>query len=364
MKFSISQSEFQNALSVVQKGVSARSTLPILSGILIEAVGDDVLFQATDLELSIQYKASALVEQPGKAVLPGKLLLDIVKNFPDAAVHVQTEGTDAIIICETSSFNIKGLEPLDFPAFPTVEPYQQISVPFDVFSDMAKKVCRVVSKDESRAILTGVLISTEGNQLKMVATDSYRLALAQADIDSQAEDFNAVIAGSFVSDLASLVKTGEDITLALADNQIIVSYRGTVFINRRLEGKYPNYKQLIPTTCETKCVIDRQSLIGAVRRASLLDHAGAQVRLSVSAQTQTMQLTAMTQDIGSIQETLKAQIEGVDLEIGFNSYYVLEGLNAMDSQEVSFEVQTSLKPGVFKGSEKENYLYLVMPVRI
>jgi len=363
MKLSINQSELLSALSIVQKGVSTRSTLPVLSGIFVEAVGDEVKFQTTDLELSIQYATTALVEEEGATVFPGKLIVDIVKNLPDAAVHVETTDDSAVIACDSSSFSIRCLNAADFPAFPQVQPELQISVPFDSFSNMARKVCRVVSKDESRAILTGVLLSVEEGAFKMVATDSYRLAVTEMPLESAASDFSAVLAGGFVSDLAGLPKTGEDISLALAENQIIVSYAGTVFINRRIEGKYPNYKQLIPSSYETRCLVDRNALLAAVRRASLLDHNRSQVRFSVNAASQTIQLTT-SQDVGSTQEIVKAQVEGADVEIGFNSFYVVEGLSAMESSEVAFEVQGPLKPGIMKGAGEENYLYLVMPVRL
>lgn len=363
MRFSINQSEFLNALSIVQKGLSARSTLPVLSGIYVEASGDEVCFQTTDLELSIQFTSAALVEEEGRTVFPGKLMVDIVKNLPDAAVHVEASDDAAIISCDSSSFSIKCLNAEDFPGFPQVVPEQQITIPFGSFSAMARKVCRVVSKDESRAILTGVLIEVEDNMLKMVATDSYRLAVTETPLEGTNIEFSAVLAGSFVADLAGLPKTGESISLALAENQIIATYGGTVFVNRRIEGKYPNYKQLIPPSYETRCTADRNALLAAVRRASLLDHNRSQVRFSINVSSQTIQLTT-SQDVGSTQEIVKAQIEGADVEIGFNSYYVVEGLAAMESSEVALEVQGPLKPGIMKGSPEENYLYLVMPVRL
>lgn len=362
MKFSINQSELLNALTIVQKGISPRATLPVLAGVFIQTRGDEVCFQTTDLEMSVQYTAASLVEEEGSIVLPGKLFIDIVKNLPDAAVHIEATTEGAMISCESTSFSIRSMDPSDFPGFPQVAPEQQISVPFDKFASMARKVCRVVSKDESRMILTGVLISVEEGTLKMVATDSYRLAVTECPLDGQVEDFSAVLSGSFVSDIAGLPKSGEGISLAVAENQAIVSYGGTVFVNRRIEGKYPNYKQLIPATCDTKCLISRSAMSAAVKRASLLNTAGSHVRFSVNVPSQTIQLTT-TQDVGSTQEIVKAQIEGDDVEIGFNGNYVIEGLNAMDSGEVSLELQGGMKPGIMKGVD-ENYLYLVMPVRI
>ena len=204
LKLSISKSELQNALAIVIKGVSTRSTLPVLSGILLEATGDSLVLQATDLELSIQYSTAALVEEEGKAVVPGKLFSDIVKNLPDAAVHVEADEENALITCDSSSFSIKALNYEDFPGFPHVEASQRIEVPFTKFAAMVKKVARAVSKDESRAILTGALVTLEENHFKMVATDSYRLALAEVELpDSAADEFEAVISGSFLQDIAS-----------------------------------------------------------------------------------------------------------------------------------------------------------------
>ena len=363
MKFSINQNELLNALNVVQKGISPRATLPVLSGVYVETRGDEINFQTTDLEMSVQYTAPALVEMPGAAVLPGKLFMDIVKNLPDAAVHVDANDENAVISCESSSFSIRGLNASDFPGFPQIAPDQLISIPFDAFSTMARKVCRVASKDESRMILTGVLIAVEESVLKLVATDSYRLAVTEYPLDHPTEDFSAVLAGGFVSNLSSLQKTGEEISFALAENQVVVSYAGTVFVNRRIEGRYPNYKQLIPSSYETRCIVRKSDFTGAVKRASLLDSSSSQVKFSVNSASQTIQLTT-TQEVGSTQEIVKAQIEGPDVEIGFNSYFVLEGLSAMESSEVSLELQGSLKPGIMKGSDAENYLYLVMPVRI
>lgn len=364
MKFSINQSELSNALSVIQKGLTQRATLPILAGVYLEATGDKLCLQTTNLEMSVQYNTPAFVEEEGKAVIPGKLLIDIVKNLPDAAVFI--EGTDegAVINCESSSFSIRTLEAEDFPAFPQVAPESKITVPFNVFSSMSRKVARAVSKDESRMIMTGVLITVEENTLRMVATDSYRLALTEHTLEGNPEEFTAVLAGTFVSDLAGLPKTGENISLALAENQIIVEYGATTFVNRRIEGNYPNYKQLLPDTYETRCVIGRNDFIGAVKRASLLNPNGSSVRFSINNPSQTIQLTT-TQDAGSTQEILKAEIEGEDVEIGFNSHYVTEGLNAIEANNVSFELQGNRKPGIIKSlGEDENYLYLIMPIHI
>ncbi len=365
MKFSINQTELQNAIVIVLKGVSTRSTLPILSGILLEARGDTLTLQATDLELSIQYSVAALVEEEGKAVVPGKLFSEIVKNLPDAAVHVEADEESALVTCDASSFSLKALNYEDFPGFPHVDVKQRISIPFAQFSSMVRRVARVVSKDESRAVLTGVLVTLEEGRLRMVATDSYRMALTDADLpDAPADEFQAVISGSFLSEIASLSLPEATLSLALAENQIVVTCEDTVFINRRIEGNFPNYKQLLPEGFVTRAKVDVDRLVSAVKRASLLGSAEAPVRFDLNTASQTMQLSAATQDVGSAQETIGCEIEGEDVEIAFNYSFVLAGLSAVSTKKVYLEVRSPMDPGILRAEESEDYLYLVMPVRI
>lgn len=365
LKFSINQSELQSALSVVLKGVATRSTLPILSGIYLDAKGDTLTLQTTDLELSIHYTVAALIEEEGQAVVPGKLFSEIVKNLPDAAVHVEAEDESVLITCDAASFSIKTLNPEDFPGFPHVDVQQTISIPFTNFSSMVRRVSRVVSKDESRAILTGVLITLEGSQLKMVATDSYRLAITEVDLeDAGADDFQAVISGGFLQEIASLPKSDTSVNLALAENQIVVTYQDTVFINRRIEGNFPNYRQLLPDSHSTRVGLSVEHLVAAVKRTSLLGQTSSPVKFDIDTSSQVVQLSSTAQDVGSAQETLSCSGEGENVEIAFNYAYVLDGLSAVGTDEVYLEVQSSLKPGIFKSAEPENFLYLVMPVRI
>lgn len=347
------------------KGVATRSTLPVLSGVYLDAEGDTLTLQTTDLELSIQYTVSALIESEGRAVVPGKLFSEIVKNLPDAAIHVNTEEDAALITCDTSAFSIKTLDPDDFPGFPHVDVQQTVAIPFSRFSSMVKRVARVVSKDESRAILTGVLITVDDSLLKMVATDSYRLAITEIELENaQAEEFEAVISGGFLQEIASLPRTDTPVTLALAENQIVVTYQNTVFVNRRIEGNFPNYRQLLPDSYTTRVSLSVEHLTAGVKRTSLLGQTSSPVRFDIDVEAQTTQLSSTAQDIGSAQETLSCSGEGENVEIAFNYSYVLDGLSSIDTEEVYLEVQSALKPGIFKAAEPENYLYLVMPVRI
>lgn len=365
MKISINQEELQNALSIVTKGVSTRSTLPILSGVYLKASNDKLILQATDLELSIQYSVNTLIENEGETVVPGKLFSEIIKSLPDAAVSLELIEESMIITCDASSFSLKTLNAEDFPGFPVVESHQEIKLPFNQFSSMVKKVARVVSKDESRAILTGVLISLEDQHLKMVATDSYRLAITEADVEQlQNETFEAVISGSFLQDITSMSKSDNPISLALSENQIIITYQDTVFINRRIEGNFPNYRQLLPDEYTTRANINVDNLIASVKRVSLLNTVATPIRFDINTASQTVQLSSVAQDVGSAQETLSCEITGEDTEIAFNYAYILDGLSAISTKNTFLEVQNSMKPGIFRSGDEENFLYLIMPVRI
>ena len=217
------------------------------------------------------------------AVVPGKLFADIVKNLPDAAVHVEADEENAVITCDTASFSIKALNPDDFPAFPHVDVTQRVDIPFAQFASMVRRVARVVSKDESRAILTGVLITIEDGRLKMVATDSYRLAITEAELPEYAgEEFQAVIAGTFLQDIAALPKTDGPVSFALAENQIVVTYQDTVFVNRRIEGNFPNYRQLLPDSHSTRVSMPVEHLVAGVKRATLLGQASSPVRFDIN----------------------------------------------------------------------------------
>ena len=365
MKFSINQSELQNALSVCVKGSSTRSTLSILAGVYIKAEEGSITLQTTNLALSIKVTCSALVEEQGESVVPAKLFLDIVKNLPDMAVRIEADASTAVVFCDSTTFSLKALNPLDFPAFPEVEADQEAQFPFSVFSKMVKRTSKVVSHDETRIVLTGVLISCVGAELKMVATDSYRLAVAETELSQPCpEEFEAVISGSFLSDIASLPQSDQPITLALSENQIIVKYQDTTFINRRIEGSFPNYKQLIADGFITRATLPTHALVDAVRRVSLLSNKVSPVQIKVDSEAGVVTLLTNSQDIGNAQENLICEVEGEPVEIAFNYSFLLDGLNSIDTDAVHLDLFGPMKPGILRATEGENFLYLIMPVRV
>lgn len=364
MRFNINKSELLNALTIVSKGASSRSTLPVLAGVYIKAEGTGLVMQTTDLERSIRYDVPALVEDEGSIVIPEKLLLDIVKNLPEAAVSFETHEGTISVSCDQSSFVLKTLDPEDFPAFPVINVNNSITVPFSEFSSMVKRVAKVVSKDQSRAVLTGVLMSTSEGGLKMVATDSYRLAVADLQLDGVGEGFEAIVSGAFLQEVASLPKMDETIEIGLTDNQIVFNFQNMVLVNRRIEGNFPNYKQLIPDSCATKTCFTTSELITAVKRVGLISSLSSPVKFDINADAKNAIINTASQDVGSAEEVLSCEVMGDSTQIAFNHQYLLEGLASVSTDQVFLETQSSLKPGIFKSAAGENFLYLVMPVRI
>lgn len=372
MKFSINQSELAYALSIVSKGASSRSTLPILSGILVKAAGSNVVLEATNLDLSIRCSVAALVEEEGSIVVPSKLVLDVVKSLPDSAIHFSASDDQLTILCETSSFSIRTMLAEDFPSFPEVSPETSATIPFEVFSNMAKRVSKTASKDESRAILTGVLVESQDGLLRMVATDSYRLALSETRLANPGGEFKAVVAGSFLANVAGMNAGDQDIDFEVAENQIIIHCGGVTFVNRRIEGNYPPYMQLLPDECATRVSFNCKDLSEAVRRISLMNDKTNPVRFDVNSASQTTHVSASSQDVGMAAETIASGVDGDDVVIGFNPSYVIDGLSSVPASDVVLELQSSVRPGILKNQAyyepaqvgSERFAYVIMPIRL
>ena len=332
MRFSVARSELAEALSVASRGLSARSTLPILSGVLVSCTEGKVAFQTTDLEVSLKTHVAGLVEEQGQMVVPGRLFSEIVRNLPEAAVSCSLEKDVAHVSCGSASFTLKTLSPEDFPKFPEVQVDRWVKLPSEDISEVVRQVSRAVSRDETRAILTGILLVVEGPGLRMVATDSYRLAVREIVLETPAaESTEVVIPGKAMEEAIKLAQGSETISLGVSENQVVFEIGDTTFVTRRIEGTYPNYRALIPKEHETSVTVATEELLAAVKRVSLLAQHNASLRLSVHVEDQTLSLSAATQDVGDASEDLMAKTTGQDVEIAFNHSFLMDGLSAIHS---------------------------------
>jgi DNA polymerase-3 subunit beta len=365
MKFSIARSEMADALTVVAKALSSRSTLPILSGVLITAGDGKIELQATDLEISVKHSAAALVEKEGSVVVPGKLLTDIVRSLPEAAVSMETEGEAAHVTCAQSSFTVRTLPAADFPKFPEVAVDKQMKLSGSVLAASVKQVARAVSRDETRAIITGVLLVTEGPSLRLVATDSYRLALRERVLETApGEDIEVVVPGRALDEVSRLAQSSDEVVIGVSHNQIVFEIGSTVFVTRKIEGNFPNYRQLLPKETVTSVKVPADELTAAVKRVALMAQHNAPIKLSANVEDKTLSLSATTQDLGDASEDLMVEADGENVEIAFNHAFFLDGLASADAEEVSLSIQNSLKPGLITTPADEGFVYLLMPVRL
>ena len=363
MKLTISKTELANAVNLVIRATASRPSVPSLSGILITATKDGIEFFTSDLETSIKTAANGIVEEEGQVAIAGKILSNIVKSLPETAVLLETDGELLCINAGQSAFAIRTINTADFNEFPTITSDQEISLSAATLAGMVKKVSKAVSRDETRVVLTGVLLTIDGPSIKMVSTDSFRLAVIE-QISEQAYDtpFEALIPGKALDEIARMTSENDTITITVSQNQVLFSFGTTALITRRLEGKFPNYQQLLPTEYTTKAIATHSELLESVRRVSLLALNNAAINLAVSAENQTLHLDAKSQELGTAEENLMVKTEGEDNTISINYSYFIDGLSVIDSEFVSIEIQDPLRPGIIRAPE-ENFTYLVMPVR-
>jgi DNA polymerase-3 subunit beta len=368
MRFSIARGALLDSLTVVTKALSSRTTLPILSGILVTAADGVVVLQSTDLEISIRSSVKADIEEGGSAVLPGRLLADVVRKMPDAAIRVESGSLDKVTVsCRSEkagviSFELRTLSAEDFPRFPEVDPETTVSIPVSQMGSMVRQVARAVSRDEARPIFTGILLVIEGDEVRMVATDSYRLAIRSSKLEvPAAERIEAVVPGKALEEVPKISGTAESVVMGVSANQIVFTAGETTYVTRRIEGTFPNYRQLVPSEGTTNMIVDRQELLEATQRVSLLAQHNAPIRMKIA--DSSLSLTAVTQDVGEASEDLMVETSGEALEIAFNHAFLIDGVTSSDDEKLTFSASSPLKPGVFSGSTDGEYTYLIMPVR-
>ena len=369
MKLTIEKERLIHSIKMVAKAMSSNSTIPVLSGIHINAASDGVIFETSDLDISIKHIEEALIEEQGAIVVPGKLFNDIINSLPKEAITLETSGEKLKILCSSTSFDISTLNAQDFPQFPQIIPTRSLELSTTQLSEMVKKVGKAVSKDVSRAVLTGIYFEVKDSQLRLAATDSYRLAISKEKIEkqegsSQIEDINTIITGSILDEVCRLSSEEKVIKIGENENQLIFVFGTTTFIARKIEGNYPNFEQIVPTQKNVSVVIETEALLTAVKRVSVVAKNSSPIKMVLHADTQQVEISAQTPDVGEAIENIPAQIDGEEIEIGFNYQYILDGLSVAGVNELVFEAQTSIKPGIFKSIGTEDYFYLTMPVRL
>jgi DNA polymerase-3 subunit beta len=362
VKFRCDRDALSEALQTVQRGVSSRPGIPALTGVLLDAEdGGRLTMTTTDLEVSARLTIDVQVSEPGLALIPARLLADTVKSLSDAPVDVETDQSQARIRCAAYEGVLRLLPAEDFPGLQ--EPGgTRVEAEAGAFAEAVSQVARAASRDEARPVLTGVLVEVSREGCVLAATDSYRLAVRDlvASADGEAK---AIVPERAFSEAGRAAATDEKGKVEILVDDAQVSFRagGLTLTSRLIEGEFPNYRQLLPDTHESRLTVSRQQFLDAVRRVGLLARDTTPVRLEFNALG--VKLSSSSPDLGQAVETVEARYEGEDLTVAFNPQYLIDGLTAAVGESIRLDVRDGLKPGVVHG-ESDGYAYLVMPVRL
>jgi DNA polymerase-3 subunit beta len=367
MKFSISRDRFLAQLGVAVRGVSTRSAIQTLSGVLVRSEEGRVELQATDMELGVRVRVDATAERDGRVVLPGRLLLDVVRSVPkdELTLEYRASEQDVVIVSGPSRFNLRTLPAEDFPRLPEPGDGGAMSVPTQAFVETIGRVARSASRDETRPHLTGVLVSASGRDLRMVATDSYRLSVKETVLEQEVEgSLEANVPARTLQELARVATAAprETIDIVALPNQVLFSLGDVVLSSRLVEGRFPNYRQLLPDAYEHELRLSVPELLDVVRRMSLLAQKNAPLRMAFSPGA--LEISAQTPDVGEARESLPVPFEGEPLEIGFNPDFFRDGLESAESDELVLKLISPLRPGLIQSGGDGGFLYLVMPIRL
>jgi DNA polymerase III subunit beta len=363
LRITASKDELVQALGVVSRAVSTRTSVQILSGILLEAQDGELRLAATDMELSLRANVQAQIEGDGAIVLPGKTLADIVRLLPADEVAIEHRPSEAVVhvTSGSASYTLHMYNPEDFPRLPELDAVQTFSIDRESLLETIHRVARAASRDESRPVLTGILVSFAAGKIVMAATDSYRLAVKETEIGGNAPELEAIVPSRALQELARIASTGDTVEVGVHENQVLFSTDGAWLTTRRIDGQFPNYRQLLPEAFEHELAIPRVELLEVVRRAAVMIQRATPLQLRFAAGELTV--IARTHEVGESKESMPIAFTGETLEIGFNADFLRDGLESMDGDDVRFKLISPLRPAVLQG-EGDDFTYLVMPIRL
>ncbi len=368
MKLSLSTNDLLTQLQTVSRVASTRSAVQALSGVLLSADGErPPELRATDMEIGLQVPVAGETTRPGSALLTARLLLDVVRSLPEQQVSLELRSAeqDVELICGSATFHLRTLRAEDFPTLPSPSPDARIALPAEAFVETVSRVARSASRDETRPVLTGILMSASGQELRMVATDSYRLSVKQTTLQEPLQgSIEANVPARALQELARIAQTAPSDSLAVSvgQNQVVFEMGELVLSSRLIDGQFPNYRQLLPESVEHELRLASAELTDVVRRISLLALKNAPLRLSFSEGTLTV--SAQTPDVGEASEALPVPFHGEPFEIGFNPEFLRDGLESIETEELVLKLISPLRPGLIESPDSGDFVYLIMPIRL
>jgi DNA polymerase III subunit beta len=368
MNLTIGKEQILTGLQAVQNVVSARTTLPILSNVLIRAEGDRAEFIATDLDVTISCAVECKVAKPGATTLPVKKLVGIARELAGAELELEVDDKN---LCSVQSgpsyFKVRGLPAEEFPPLPSINDEKKVTLPQEGLRDMLRKTSFATSTDESRYVLNGIFFSLKEHKLTMVATDGRRLAMVEHEVDiPEKHQTDFIVPSKTVGELNRLLQEKGQVEITFTENQAVFALKDekgfpVTVMTKLIEGNYPNYRQVIPPEPKERISLVREEFLHALRRAEIMT-SDKQNSVKLSFTKNNLAITANTPEVGEARESMAINYKGKDMAIAFNPSYVIEPLTALSDDEVSLELIDELSPGVLK--IKGPFLYVVMPMRL
>jgi DNA polymerase III subunit beta len=363
MKVLCRRDELSQKLGVVSRAVSMRASVQILSGVLLRAEAGRLNLAATDMELSLRSSLEARVEGDGAVVVPGRLLVDLVRLLPaeDVAIEYRADEGVVHIMSGASTASLHTYAAEDFPRLPDLDTVGTFTIARDALLDTVARVSRSASRDESRPVLTGILVRFEGGKLVMAATDSYRLSVKETPLAEQLPELEAIIPARALAELGRIAQSSESLEVGVHENQVVFVASDIWLTSRRIDGQFPNYKQLLPESFEHEVTLPRAEFLDIVRRVGVVVQRTSPIQLRFREGELTV--FARTQDVGEAKESLPAQFAGDPLEIGFNAEFLREGIESIAADELRLKLISPLRPAVLEGAA-DDPTYLIMPIRL
>ncbi|MBA2333030.1 MAG: DNA polymerase III subunit beta [Actinobacteria bacterium] len=361
MKITVARDELVAKLGLVARAVSSRGTVQVLSGILLSVEADVISLAATDMELSLRTTLAAQVEGEGSVVIPGKLLVDLARLLPDTNVVLEYRPDEGVahVTCGSASYRLNTYSAEDFPRLPPVAA-QLHAIDRATLLETISRVARSASRDESRPVLTGILVRFEADKLVMVATDSYRLSVKETELTASSPELEAIIPARALQELARLAG-GDTVELGVHENHVVFGTGDAWLTTRRIDGQFPNYRQLLPETFEVELAIARGELADVVRRVSVMAQRNSPLRLRFAEGELTV--SAQTQDVGEAKESLPVSYTGEEFIIGFNADFLRDGVDSIVGDEVHVKLINPLRPAILV-DPRGDFTYLIMPIRL
>ena len=353
-----------DGISICQKAITGKSTMPILEGIYINATKEGITLIGSDIDVCIETKVEADVLEEGKVVIDSKIFGEIIRKLPNSDVRIEIVQNDTVqITCEKSVFNVVFMNADEFPSLPQLNIDRELKVPQNILKNMIKSTSFAVAQDETRPILQGILFEVKDKKLNLVALDGYRMAIKTEYIDSDF-DIEVVIPGKTLNEVSKILEDVESIVnITFATNNILFDLGKTKITSRLLEGKYINYSSLLPQEHKLLINVQRQDLQNGIERASLMAKDGNSNLVKLDMKDESIIITSNSQ-LGKVREEVSANLQGEQIQIAFNSRYVLDVLKNMEGDNIQLEMTSSVSPCVIREKETESYKYLVLPVRL